>query len=793
MFWFVQIGLLLLTTFAARAITSWIQARQKPPGLPEFQAPIVATGTPITVHYGTCRFQGVTAWFGGAELVEVNLSTIDNVFRIGRTRTLAYQYKVTLMQVLCWGQVTEIKNMIFGNRPLSDQALSQQFDLGDGVVVPVPTFGGVNIFDVPPGSVGSIEIYHGGVAAATLFLPNIFGGRGRGGGFTAGGGDANNPYGGFLRFYIGNRNTDPDPVMEAALGVGNVPNYNDLCYMVWDGVNVGESSQVPAIDYILFRGAQFTFAGVGANVGTRSIAGAKSDWQMVDYSPVAILYDMLVNPIYGLGFSPDMIDTASLQDAHTQLVLVEGLGMSMKFAGDRSSVEEAIREIERTVDGVLNRDPFTFKWTFKLIRDEAPDAPSFAALRSFDESSITGLKLNRSEWIDTFNVLTVEFTDAERLLEKNTVTLRNDANIAMTGGERAMPNVQYLGITDRATALKLNARDLRKTSVPLWKGQMKTTRAGWDLERGDVFKLTYAKYEISELVMRVLAIDYGTEDDNEMTIDIVEDVFHYDTIATPSAVPSPPVLTSSAIRPTVISVSQTKSGAVGTLTFTPLDPEHRITEVAVNTMAGGGSPSGWVVLATGTPMDDLSHPFSATVALNSLGDSSIAYRITYDWFGQSLTLEDEFVFPMGAASGSTQVTGSPSGGVITWDVTGKTDETLSVILSANASLVITGQTNGFRGRVLVTSTGAGGYSLTLPPGSLYGTGASSVVTLGLKDELEVYYDGTYFWWSLLVHITTLPPIPLNATLDARVTMDATLNGSGSTMHVEGSATGDLSI
>jgi hypothetical protein len=658
MFWFVNIGILILGYLANKAIASYIRSKQKPPLLGPFTAPTVAPGQGITVSYGTTRNEGVTAAFYQAKLVEVNLNQLDNVFRIGKRTTLAYQYKITMLSVLGYGSVTSIANMMFGDKSLADQPMTQQYDDGTGTVATENTF----LFEpfvqgaAFTGPTGGTIL---GRTLSQLFLPNIFGGRGRGGGFTAVGGDANNPFGGDLRFYSGFRRTGPDEVLEAFAGVGNVPNYNDLCYVVYNDVNVGESTTPPPIHWIFYREPAPWFGvpgGAGSpQVNVRAISGRYWKWYCIDLSAAAILYDILRNSLYGLGQPAYMIHGAgagssrgisgTFEDAQRQLV-AEGLGMSMRFAGDRQGALDAIREIERTVDGVLNRDPETFQWKFKLIRDEAYDAPSFAALREFTPTEIVALApLSEQLWSETLNVLTVEFSDAERFFAKNAVTLRNHANIAMTGGERPAPNVQYLSITDRATALRLCARDLKKLSLPLWKGQMKVTRAAWDLERGDVFKLTYAKYEFSQKLMRVLAVDFGDDANGTITVDIIEDVFHYADIARPTNTPTVPIGQRSIIAPSIIKATLDRdlTTGIGTLTVTVLDPEHRIVEVADRTQSGDSAASAWAVLATAAadtsdPLfpfndhvtaSDLSGNYVVTVALSADAPSDIEVRLTY--------------------------------------------------------------------------------------------------------------------------------------------------------------------
>lgn len=828
MFWFVNIGILILGYLANRAIAAYIASRQKPPTPGPFSVPTIAAGQCLTVSYGTTRGEATVAGVYDVKLVEVVHDTLDNVFRIGSRTTLGYQYKVSLLYVLGWGHVRNIANIMFGEKALSDQPLTQQWDLGDGVSITVPTFGvggSPQFVSAAIGSpAGAPAADVGALAVCQLFLPNIFGGRGRGGGFTAAGGDRNNPYGGFIRFYRGARNTGPDAALEALLGAGNVPNWNDLSYIVLDDVNVGEQTTPPSIQWIFFREKipQFPHWIYDNRINDRAIPGRYWNWRCVDANPVAMLLDILTNPSYGQDQPNHVINwgdtglsrgiSGMWRDAFAALA-AEGLGMSLRFAGTREAADAAIKEIERTVDGQLTRDPVTFQWSFKLNRDEATTVDEFNALREFTPEEIVSLTpLNQQLWSETLNVLTVEFSDAERFFNKNTVTLRNHANIAMTGEEREAPNIQYHGITDRATALRLCARDLKKLSIPLWKGRMQVSRDGWDLERGDVFKLTYQKYDFAQKLMRVVSVDFGEETDGTITVDVIEDVFHYPDIVRPENVPPTPATNAPIIRPTITAaVASSPTPSTGRITINLLDPQRRTYEIAYRTTIGTDAPGAWIVTGTATPDTtapfpyndpvtdtDVSGAHAFDVALSPLGPSVIDVRVRYiaygtvadptSGFGEILTS-----YPFSAILGTATQTLDGADNPLIWDVTGRPADAASVVIDGSRSLVIIGAEPGFRGTLLVTSVGGTGYTLTLPAGSLIGDGSSLDVTLSVKDSLSVYYDGTYFWWNVVSSISTLPPIPLAASLAVSVSAIGTLDDLSASLSFEGTTTGDLSI
>lgn len=658
MFWFVNIAILLLGYAANKAIAGWLKARQKPALPGPFEQPTVSSGTGFTLTWGTNDVEAVCVSFVSAKLVEQNLASIDNVTKIGSRKTVAYMYKVTAQLVLCVGDVPEIRNMLFADKvALSDLPMTQTYDFGDGVIVPFATFGGIdNVFvhgATGPAGVGAWE--DGDYNKGTLFVPNAFGGKGRGGGLTAVGGDRNNPFGGWIRFYRGRHASSPDAVLEESHGVGNVPAYGRLCHVVFDDVNVGESTTMPPIKWIFWREPGHIIpGGIGSLVvSERTIVGRGWNWFVQDTTGAVIAYDILVDNFVGLSQPPHMIYDAGLGDgwsnptfegAHRTLQS-EGLGMSLKFVGTRENAEAALREIERTCDAFIDRDPLTFKWTFRLNRNEASTPEALAALVAFGKNELLECTLSKPDWPETFNEVTVEYRDADAFFKPRTVTLQNLANIAQTGSIRALPNVQYLGVTYRPTARKLCARDLRKVSIPLWKGKLKITRSAWRLVRGQCFRLTYDhKYPgVTDKVFRVVDLDFGEDTDEAIAANIIEDVFAYGDIQRPLYGPSDPRRLARIQAPVVVKTAGTVAGTVATAVVTLDDPERRVYEIAFRTQEGTAAPSAWTVVSSATPNastpgfpfinpatdDDFNGDNAYNVNLVSTYASVVEYRIRY--------------------------------------------------------------------------------------------------------------------------------------------------------------------
>jgi hypothetical protein len=80
-----------------------------------------------------------------------------------------------------------------------------------------------------------------------------------------------------------------------------------------------------------------------------------------------------------------------------------------------------------------------------------------------------------------------------------------------------------------------------------------------------------------------------------------------------------------------------------------------------------------------------------------------------------------------------------------------------VTITATRVLSLTGWTSGMHGTLQVIQDGVGGWGVTLPAGSKVEGGGAGAVTLtaaaGSIDVLDVFYDGTNYFWSLKPNYT----------------------------------------
>ena len=81
------------------------------------------------------------------------------------------------------------------------------------------------------------------------------------------------------------------------------------------------------------------------------------------------------------------------------------------------------------------------------------------------------------------------------------------------------------GIDTDANAALVAMRELRQASTPLARVVMVVNRAAWDTNPGDVIKLSWVAYGITGLILRVLAVNYGTFEQGLVRLECIEDIF----------------------------------------------------------------------------------------------------------------------------------------------------------------------------------------------------------------------------------------------------------------------------
>lgn len=221
---------------------------------------------------------------------------------------------------------------------------------------------------------------------------------------------------------------------------------------------------------------------------------------------------------WGMGYGSSVIDEDSFIAA-ADTFYDEGMGGSFKWSR-QSTVEEFQQEVLDHCGAVLRISPRTGKFQLKPIRDDYdPDT-----LTVYDEDHVIAVE----SWERAgYGELVGEVSVVYRQKSDNTdqvVTLQNLATIQAQSGV-VSETVQYPMISRHELAARVCMRDLKARSVPLARGRVKLDRTAWELAPGDVIKLSWARLGLTEIICRVVTVDYGTLAEGAITVDLVEDVF----------------------------------------------------------------------------------------------------------------------------------------------------------------------------------------------------------------------------------------------------------------------------
>jgi len=235
-------------------------------------------------------------------------------------------------------------------------------------------------------------------------------------------------------------------------------------------------------------------------------------------NPAHIIYEVLTNRMWGMGFLPDDIDIASFTSAAATLHS-EGFGLSLAWT-DEGTAEDFINLVKSHIDAVVYPAPDTGRYTIKLIRRDYTVSELYVA----DQSNIINLRsFQRASPTDLVNEVTVEYHDMTQDKPVK-ITVQNLAGIQSTG--RVVRKVVSMpGIRNGSLAARVAQRELMLLSSPLAKVVLDLNTTAWNLRPGDAFVLTWPKLGINQLVMRAIEVEYQDIRSGVVTVMAVEDIF----------------------------------------------------------------------------------------------------------------------------------------------------------------------------------------------------------------------------------------------------------------------------
>jgi hypothetical protein len=395
---------------------------------------------------------------------------------------------------LCWGPVDQLVQVYFKEK--------EGFDGEDSII----------------GS-GSIHVNK----------PDLFGGYEREGGIV---GEVAFRNGGSLQLI-------PAGLAER-MGVdrNNAPGYRDIACLAYHGDENSDRAggsvscnnpSVPPIWSRLRRSSKT----LGVNTNVIYSGGGSDKGTRMNANPAAFLHELIVDDHWGMSGDNADLNIPSFTSA-AQTLFDEGFGISLIWA-KQSSIESMAQEVLDHINGMLYFHPYTGKATLKLIRNDYD--PNTLPQYGPDQCDLTSFK--RKLFSETINEVVVTWTQPDSE-EEATITYQDPGNIGMQGDVVSV-NRNYYMIRDEALASMVCKRDLQSESAPLASVSFKVDRTQWNSMPGDCIKFKWPDYNIDNVILRVLDIDWGTVDNSQITVNAVEDIFSFQLAE--FAIPGGPVWT----------------------------------------------------------------------------------------------------------------------------------------------------------------------------------------------------------------------------------------------------------
>tara|TARA_R110002167_G_scaffold93122_2_gene249833 strand:+ start:31786 stop:34719 length:2934 start_codon:yes stop_codon:yes gene_type:complete len=442
----------------------------KPAGLGDFSFPTATEGRVIPLLWGTVRVDGPNVvWYGDLEQIAITEKVQTGMFSSERV-TKGHQYEIGLQFAIARGPVDKILGLWIGD----DKVWT-------GSVVHDGTF--------------------------TVDDPELFGGEENGtGGFK-----------GTMKFHSGTSTQTASSYLSTfQQQTGVTPAYRGTCYIAPSTENwwVGNSTTLKPWKFELQR-----------IPNGLSLAGGIEVVNTLDANPANVIYEIMTNTEWGLGYAVADIDTTNFTTAATTLE-AEGAGFSMLLTSAREA-SEVIRLLEEQIDGLIRFNQASAKWEIKLARaDYTPGTMPEVTV----DNLVEFVSYSRGTWDNTSNHVRVQFVDRTDEYKQTFAMAQDTANVRIQDVDISVTK-SYPGVMDRTQANSLAWRDLRALSYPLAKASLVVDRTFWDFLPGDVIEFTHAYLGLARLPMRITSMDFGELENNRIRIEVVQDVFY---TATPS-------------------------------------------------------------------------------------------------------------------------------------------------------------------------------------------------------------------------------------------------------------------
>ena len=277
-----------------------------------------------------------------------------------------------------------------------------------------------------------------------------------------------------------------------------------------------------------------SYDGLGGIFG--GLSGGGTITTCGEMNPAHIIRECLTDQQWGLGLPEADVDETTFLAA-AQTLYNEGFGLSLAWSRQQP-IEDFINVILNHIDAVLYVNRTEGAWVLKLIRNDY-DENTLVEYTDADVVEWNSIAIKGPA--ELTNSVTINYNSRE-LRGEASLTVNNLAQIQQLGSV-INTTVTYPGIWQKELATRVAQRDLASLSTALIVGDVSLTRKAYNLNPGDVVKLTSARYNLSGEIMRIAEVDLGDGLNNVVRIKFTQDKFNLDSSTDTDIVDVPDVIT----------------------------------------------------------------------------------------------------------------------------------------------------------------------------------------------------------------------------------------------------------
>jgi hypothetical protein len=284
-----------------------------------------------------------------------------------------------------------------------------------------------------------------------------------------------------------------------------------------EGATIGESNNLRDLR------VEFQMFSTIANGGLGNELSLTGDKHIIgrDANPISCAFRVLQDVDWSIATSD--INFTNFQAA-AEICFTEGIGYSQQVDSEIQAYE-IIAEIEKHIDGYIGPNPTNGLLEITLARADYVIADEFQA----NETNIREIKnWAKAEWPQTKNEVKVRFVNREKDY-KDDHSVAQDMAGRLIAGRPISVTIRFPGLRDKTAANAIVARTSRAYFWPLSKFELLMDRTAYAIRPGDVIVVTHPQIAATDLPCRVTRTRTGDPVQQTIRLDVVEDIFQFET------------------------------------------------------------------------------------------------------------------------------------------------------------------------------------------------------------------------------------------------------------------------